>query len=72
MQCYSYRSNSFHFQHGIHNVCCACRVSITAKISSTDGQANGDILPADKTFTMQLAVQGMIMGKYPFPLISKS
>jgi hypothetical protein len=29
------------------------------------GKANGDTLPADKTFTMQLAVQGMVMGKYP-------
>lgn len=29
------------------------------------GKANGDTLPADKTFTMQLAVQGMVMGKFP-------
>lgn len=35
-------------------------MKVTANV--TDLQANGDNLPADTTFTMELAVQGMVLG----------
>jgi len=39
-------------------------VSLFTQVNNViDHQANGDTLPADQTFTMQLAVQGMVMGK---------
>jgi hypothetical protein len=35
-------------------------------------QANGDTLPADQTFTMQLAVQGMVMGMALHPIMDQA
>jgi hypothetical protein len=61
VQCYSYRSDPFHPEHGIDNVC-RSRKSLINVNDVADHQANGDTLPADQTFTMQLAVQGMVMG----------
>jgi hypothetical protein len=61
VQCYSYRSDTIYPEHGIHDVC-RSRKSLLNVNDVADHQANGDTLPADQTFTMQLAVQGMVMG----------
>jgi len=71
LQHYPYRSNSLYPEHGIGNVCRSSK-SLTNVNDVADHQANGDTLPADQTFTMQLAVQGMVMGMSFHPIIDQA
>jgi hypothetical protein len=61
VQSHAYWSDPIYPEHGIDDVR-RSRKALLDWIDLTDDQVNGDTLPADQTFTMQLAVQGMVMG----------
>lgn len=71
LQRYPYRTDSFYPEYGIGNVCRSRKSHMNVN-DVADDQANGDTLPADQTFTMQLAVQGMVMGMSLHPIIDQA